>query len=114
MILLNQLNLAPLQLIPEAVLDLQRGRTAGTKVLTSFDLLVLPSEVPPSQCGEEDQADGSGQIDSKGQDVSWSGSVQVGSPDVGYVAERVDQSVHDCSLDMWTSHRGRDPRENDD
>lgn len=72
-------------------------------VLSSVELGVLPLEVVVSGSGGKDGSSGSGAVDREAEDESWAVVlVEIGSPDVRGVAERVDERVNDGSLDGGT------------
>lgn len=84
-----------------------------TGILTLVQKPVLSLQIEISGRTEQHQSDGSGKIDRESKNVSRSiVTVQVGSPDVGSVTQRVDQGVDDGSLDGWSSDGTGDPGEN--
>jgi len=97
-------SLYPLKLVSEPILDLQLCRPTVSQIDTSLDPPVLSTQVPPSSSGEEHQSDSSSKIDRKSKYVSRSILVQIRSPDIRRITERVDQGVYNRSLDVWTSH----------
>ncbi len=75
---------------------------------------VLSSKVEVSGSTANNHTDRSSQIDRKSQNESRSVfTVQVRSPDVRGVAQGVNQSVYNGSLDVWSGNRRGDPGEND-
>jgi len=101
--------------VPETSSDLDLGRTVLAAVLSSVELGVLPLEVVVSGSGGKDGSSGSGAVDRETENESWAiVLVEIGSPNIRGVAERVDERVNNSSLDGRTGDRTGDPGQDND
>lgn len=99
---------------PETSRDLGRGRSMLTAILAPIKLVVLALEVKASRNSEHDGQTCGSDIDSEGLDVSRAVAIQIAAPDVGCVADGVDEGDCAGSLGRRLGQRGCDPRQSYD
>lgn len=102
-----------LQQISETASHLRRSRSALAKILAPLKSSVIPAQPEPREGSETNGAPGSSQVHNEGRDVARLAVVEVAGPDVGSVAERVDESDSRSPLDGWLGQSPGDPGEND-